>query len=296
MNRTQLFALVFSTLLFGSTVQADPIVAESVVLQLLDEAEIAAGEAGLLIHLDVSEGVRVKRGQVLARIDDMAARINEQGAKAELTVAKAEVENDVSIRYAVKALEVAKTELQRSLDSVARFPTSVSQAQIDIERLKVDEMTLEKERAEHERRLAKLRVDVAQSKLDAAKLEVRRRQVISPLDARAVSVEVNLGEWVEPGQKIVRLVSTQRLKAEGFVTAAQAASGIEEASVTVEIDGSDRTFEGKIVFVSPEVDPINQQVRVWAEVPNSQALLRPGQPVRMTIHSTAPASANPPSN
>jgi macrolide-specific efflux system membrane fusion protein len=37
------------------------------------------------------------------------------------------------------------------------------------------------------------------------------------------------------------------------------------------------------VFVSPEVDPITGQVRVWAEIDNREARLRPGQPARMSV-------------
>jgi hypothetical protein len=38
------------------------------------------------------------------------------------------------------------------------------------------------------------------------------------------------------------------------------------------------------VFVSPEVNPVNGQVRVWAEVENRGLLLRPGLQAALTIH------------
>jgi macrolide-specific efflux system membrane fusion protein len=31
-----------------------------------------------------------------------------------------------------------------------------------------------------------------------------------------------------------------------------------------------------VVFVSPEVDPVNGQVRIWAEIDNKSLVLRPG--------------------
>jgi multidrug efflux pump subunit AcrA (membrane-fusion protein) len=42
-------------------------------------------------------------------------------------------------------------------------------------------------------------------------------------------------------------------------------------------------FAGKIVFVSPEVDPITGQVRIWAEIDNRDGRLRPGQPAQMVV-------------
>lgn len=262
---------------------AAPIEAESVVLQLLDEAQLAAGQAGLVVHLGVVEGKRVQRGDVIARIDDSAARIAEQGAKAELRVAKGEVEDDVSVRFARKALEVAKGELERSLELERLSPRSVSKTQIDIERLKVEELELEIERAEHELALAALRVHVAAAKVEAAQLEIRRRQIVAPIDATVVEVSARVGEWVEPGQRMVRLVSTRRLKAEGFVTAAEAAEGIEGREVEVTLEEMGAKVAGKIVFVSPEIDPVNKQVRVWAVVDNPDGVLRPGQSVEMRI-------------
>lgn len=265
---------------------AEPLLAESVVLRLLVEAEVAAGEAGLIVEMKVAEGDHVKQGQLLARIDDSAPRIAQQAAQAELAVAQAEVENDIAVRYAKKALEVAKSELARSEESVAKFPRSISQSQLDVERLKVDELELEIERAEHELALARLRVDVARAKLEAARLEIARRRVVAPLDAVAVSVDIHPGEWVEPGQKLVRLVSTTRLKAEGFIPAAAAGQGLAGAPVVATLDGQTAPVSGKITFVSPEIDPITRQVRIWATIDNPEGKLRPGQQVRLEISLT----------
>jgi multidrug efflux pump subunit AcrA (membrane-fusion protein) len=44
------------------------------------------------------------------------------------------------------------------------------------------------------------------------------------------------------------------------------------------------------VFVSPEVDPVNGQVRVWAEVENRDGQLRPGVHGKLSIGPT-PADA-----
>ncbi len=278
-------ALVLLLALAARGACAQTITAESVVLQLLDEAQLAAGQPGLVVKMGVAEGQRVKPGEIVARIDDSAARIAEQGALAELMVAKGEVEDDVKVRYARKALEVAESELARSLQVIEQNPKSISQSQVDIERLKVEELKLEIERAEHDLVLAALKVHVAEAKVAAARLEIKRRQIVAPIDAVVVEVHTAAGEWVEPGEKMMRLVSTRRLKAEGFVSASEAASGIEGCPVTVTLEEMGAKVSGKIVFVSPEIDPINKQVRVWAEVDNADGVLRPGQTVEMEISS-----------
>jgi macrolide-specific efflux system membrane fusion protein len=46
--------------------------------------------------------------------------------------------------------------------------------------------------------------------------------------------------------------------------------------VTKDDEGATIELDGEISFVSPEVDPINSQVRVWAEFDNPKLLVRPG--------------------
>ncbi len=279
----KLFLAVYLIVVASSASAADSIVAESVVLQLIDETDLAAGESGVLVDLSVSEGSNVKRGQVIARIDDTAARIAAQTAEAELALAVAESENDVAVRAAESAQRVAEAELARSEESIAKFAKSVSQSQIDVERLNVEKLKLEVEAGRHTLRLAKLAEQVARRKLEAANLEIRRRRIVAPIDGIAVAVEASVGEWVEPGQKVVRLVSTERLKAEGFVSASEAAAGLVGRQAIVVVSSTNDAVQGPVVFVSPEIDPINKQVRLWAEVDNPRGALRPGQPVEMRI-------------
>jgi RND family efflux transporter MFP subunit len=262
---------------------AQTIIVESTVLQLMDETNLAAGESGLLVELNVSEGDQVARGDVIARIDDTAARVAADGAKAELVLAKAKGENDVAIRAARTAQRVAEAELARSEESIARFPKSVSQSQLDVERLSVDKLKLEVEAGQHELRLARLAEEVARQKLAAAQLEIQRRRIVAPIHGVAVAVDASVGEWIEPGQQVVRLVSTRRLKAEGFVTASEAALGLIDSQAILVTPAIDGEVTGRVVFVSPEIDPINKQVRLWAEFDNPQGTLRPGQPVEMRL-------------
>ena len=100
-----------------------------------------------------------------------------------------------------------------------------------------------------------------------------------------MQVYLRKGEWAEPGQKVLRIVNADRLKAEGFIRAedaAIAASG-KPVELTIDLGGKPQTFSGKVAFVSPEVDPITGQVHVWAEIENHDGKLRPGQSAKMVL-------------
>jgi macrolide-specific efflux system membrane fusion protein len=257
---------------------------EAVVLRLLEEAEVPAQEGGLVTKVAVREGQRVKQGELLIQIDDQIAQLAADAAKAQYEIARAKATNDVRIRYTKKALEVSEAELRRSTESIERFAKSVSQSQLDVEELTVQRNRLESEQAAHEQEIAKLEMNAKSNELTATRAAVARRRIVAPFEGVIVQTYVRHGEWVEPGQKALRIVNTDRLKAEGFVPAAQAATELEGKSVRLTIDPNDKQFfTGALVFVSPEVDPITGQVRVWAEIDNRGRRLRPGQPAGMVI-------------
>jgi macrolide-specific efflux system membrane fusion protein len=265
--------------------QGEPLVVESVMLRLLEEAEVPAQEAGVVTAVSVREGQRVKQGDLLAQIDDQVARLAAEAVQAQYDIARAKAANDVRQRFAKKSLEVSEAELRRSMDSIERFAKSISQSQIDVERLTVQKNQLEAEQAEHEHQVATLEMKAQENELTAARAQVARRRIVAPFDGVIVQIYVRRGEWVEPGQKALRIVNVDRLKAEGFVPAAMAVAELSGKPVSLEVEALSEqdSPEGKIVFVSPEVDPITGQVRVWAEIDNREGKLRPGQPARMAI-------------
>jgi RND family efflux transporter MFP subunit len=264
---------------------------ESVVLRLMEEAEVPAQEAGVVVEVAVREGQRVKQGELLTQIDDQVARLAADAAKAQYEIARAKATNDVRIRFAKKSLEVSEAELRRSTDSIERFAKSVSRSQLDVEELTVERNRLEAEQAEHEQQVARLELSAKQNEFDATRAEIARRRIRAPFDGVIVQVYVRKGEWVEPGQQALRIVDVDRLKAEGFIPAQQATAQLVGSTVSLSVEPDDTTqFSGTIVFVSPEVDPITGQVRVWAEIDNRDGRLRPGQPAKMVVEAV-PTSA-----
>jgi macrolide-specific efflux system membrane fusion protein len=258
---------------------------ESVVLRLFEEAEVPAQEAGVVITVAVREGQRVKQGELLAQVDDQVPRLAADAAKAKYDITHEKATNDVKIQYAQKALEVSEAELRRSTESIEKFAKSVSQSQLDVEQLTVQKNRLEAEQAQHEQSIAGLEMKAQENEWNAARAQIARRKIVAPFDGAIVQVYLRKGEWAEPGQKALRIVNADRLKAEGFIRAEDAAAVAAGKTVELAVDlgGKPQTFTGKIAFISPEVDPITGQVRVWAEVENRDGRLRPGQAAKMNV-------------
>ncbi len=273
----------------SATLQAEEIRVESALLTLLEQAEISAREAGPLIHREISEGVTVESDTVLGKVDDQEARLILDRAVTELKMAQVLVENDIKVRFARKSLEVAQAELKRSQESVEKFPKSVSQTELDRLRLLADKAQLEIEQAAVDHEQAVLSHQLKQHDVERAKLSLERRLIKAPFPGVLVQWKKQRGEWVEPGTPLVRMIRLNRLRAEAFVSAKLLPSDLIGRRVTLVVDPSEKLrkskFEGRLVFVDPEVDPATNQMRVWAEIDNSELILRPGQSAVLILHS-----------
>lgn len=259
---------------------SDELRIESALLTLIEHADVSASETGLLSLLAVKEGETVAEGKPLAKIDDRDAKLVRERAETELKVAQSTAENDVKLRYAKLSVAVANAELVRAMESNAKFPKSVSQTEIDRLKLLADKAVLEIEQAELDQHLSKLTVRLKQQDLDRATLALDRRTIAAPFPGMVVQWKKQHGEWVEPGTPVMRLIRLNRLRAEAFLASQNLPTNLagRPALLIVNVPGKPPLkYEGKLTFVSPEIDPVNGQVRVWAEIENNDLSLRPGQ-------------------
>jgi macrolide-specific efflux system membrane fusion protein len=268
---------------------ADSLVLESVVLRAMVEAEVPARQTGVLATIGVEEGAAVKAGQVLASLDDRAAKLAVAKADLECEQVSARVNNQLRIEYANKALEVARAEMKRSSESNEQFARSISQSQLDVERLTVEKLQLERQQAEHDIALEKFELRLKENALEGAKLDLEFHAVRAPFAGVVALVRGRTGEWVQPGTPVLRLVAIDKLRAEGFAPATAASGNLVGAKVQFSLshDAGDAStsipVEGVLRFISPEVDPVSRQVRVWAEIDNKGLRLRPGQQGRLVF-------------
>jgi macrolide-specific efflux system membrane fusion protein len=265
---------------------ADTVEIPGMVLKVIEEADVPAREAGVLNALNVREGETVEQGFLLGQIDDADAGIAVAAAKSELLIAKTRAANDINVRYSKKSIEVAKAELARSIDSIKRFPKSVSESEMDRLRLLVEKGTLEVEQAEHDFTVASLAQQVKANELQSAEQKAANHQIAAPIKGVVVQIQRHRGEWVKPGDTVLRILRIDRLRAEGYMKAkylGKVSKG-REVRLSVELpQGGEVKLAGKIVFLDPEIEPVNAQLRIWAEFSNPDLQLLPGMRAKMTI-------------
>ncbi len=290
LERYSSFAVFFAmAAALGSSLQADgPVRIKGALLKIVESVEVSAEAEGILSEVNAREGQIVSQGSILAKIRDEEARLKLQEAMTELKIAVTQSENDVDIRFAQKSLGVSQAELDRARNSVRRIKDSVSKSELDRLDLIVKRDELQIEQAERDHIIAKLKSDLREIIVSQRKAMVNKHLMTAPLDGMVVSVERSQGEWVNSSDAVVRIIRIDRLRVEGFLDASKATFDLVGTPVSFAIDlpqFNGEGFRGTVTFVSPDANPVNSQVRVWAEIDNRQLQLRPGLRGELTIHA-----------
>ena len=138
----------------------------------------------------------------MGRLDYQLATISERLARTEFEIARLKAENDVDRRFAKKSLEVAKSELSRSLDSVANFPKSISKTELDRLRLVVEKTDLSIEQAERDLHEASLTKSLKEQTVEVATKQLADHQIAAPISGMVVQVFRKPGEWLNKGDPV----------------------------------------------------------------------------------------------
>lgn len=205
---------------------------------------------GRIAELKVAEGDRVQMGELVARIDDRTFRDQLSQAEAAEAQAKATLEN-------------ARLSMTRNEDLFRRGIA----ARKDME----DAQT-----AEHVAQAAERQAEAA---LEIAHLQVNRTQILSPLNGIVVKRFVSVGEQVDgtAAQPIVEVASLAELEFLANAPAAYLAKMHDGEPVNIATEAfPGKTFPGRVIAISPAVDPTTGVGLVRVRVPNPGGKLRLG--------------------
>jgi multidrug resistance efflux pump len=258
---------------------------ENALLKTIESTKLAAEVAGKIEKLDVVEGTTVKTDQTLGKIRDKAVKLQMERARIALEIAKRKQRSDIDLRLANKRAEVAKSELDRAITANAKIANTYQAKEMERLQLISASANIEIERAEHDRSLMGLDVLTAENEFRQAEHLFERHQIRSPAIGVVVAVKKRVGEWVEPGTELMEIVRIDRLRIEGFINAVAANEPLMglDANVIVLKGSEERKLPGRVVFISPDANPVNGQVRIFLEVDNSAGEFRPGMRVKAAI-------------
>ena len=103
-----------------------------------------------------------------------------------------------------------------------------------------------------------------------------RALVKAPFDGILADRFVELGEMVQPGQVVARVIDPYILKLEGHVTASQVAHALVGSPAVVALGAGEVQARGTIAWVAPEADRMTGKFKIEVQVPNPELQLRSG--------------------
>ena len=238
-------------------------------LQPLQKVNVMSRTSGYLQRLTVDRSDAVRRGQLLAEIDDSNLVQQIQRADAAIMVARAGVVREEA------ALDNLRVQLKRTQDLSAQGLVS-RQALEDLEsRVRV---------AEAQVQLSNAQVDQAEASLRELRVQQEQTKVYSPLDGFVAERMVDPGALVTSNTTLVSLVDIRRVKIVVPIPENILPEIREGLPVKVGLDAyPDLAVRGSITRISPVVRSETRSADVEIDIANTEGLLRPGMFARVGI-------------
>ena len=239
-----------------------PLVAEQ-------QADIAAGRDGRVVAVAVQIGDHVQTGQLLAQLDDRALHAAYDARKAHIAAAQDEVTDWEAEESSAKA------DLRRA--DQMRANKIMSDEDWEHFKYKLDETIAEVARYRDEEA-------AAEADLNLANLQLQQSRIVAPFTGVVGRSSVRLAQEVKAGDVLFWITAEAPLHVlftvpESLLAAFTAGKPL--VLTTTDIPGLIQA--GRILRVSPVVDPASGSIQAIGEVVRPSPLLKPGMSMQVRL-------------
>lgn len=233
-------------------------------------SEVKSEVGGSVAEVFVTEWVRVKKGEPLARVDSREVEAMKKRAEASVEMAKA------GLLEAQAAANRADREHDRAL--------KLKEAGL-VTRQALDDALTQKEAAAARLAAARAQIRVAEEEVGQASTRISKAVIRASFDGVVAERSVSPGEVVGEMQKVLfRIVDNRLLDLTVSVPSGESGSVRVGQPLTFVADSiPGKTFTGKIKYINPMVSDADRSMKVVAEVRNVPEELRSGQFVKGRI-------------
>jgi membrane fusion protein (multidrug efflux system) len=237
-----------------------------------NQVDIEAQREGMVSKIVADAGTMVRKGQLLATLDDRQVVSDRDAAAAKVK----------SIEFDVKGWEYETKVLEADLERSEKMWESqlITKQDLDHARYKVQADKYETERMRQN-------LVNAQEALRTSNLELEKTRISAPFDGVVGRRYVRVGDKVTPNEKLfwVTAVGPLRMRftlPEKFIGTIKLGQQLELATVAV---AKDEKHPAKVIAVSPVVDPATGTIEVLAEVVGAPKDLHAGMTANINIPS-----------
>jgi RND family efflux transporter MFP subunit len=217
------------------------------VVEAVRQSTVSAQIAGRIVDLRFDVGDTVKKGEVIARIDERA-------------VSQAEAASVAQVREAQAALANARAQYERNKQLLAQ--KFISQAALD--------------QSEANYKSAQARVTALLAGAGQAATERSFATIVAPYSGVVSARHVELGEMAAPGKPLFTGFDPSTLRVVANVPQTQVAAIQAGSKARVEVPSLGRWVEVKSIVVVPSADPRTHTTRIRLELPEDVRGVYPG--------------------
>lgn len=217
------------------------------VVEAVRQSTVAAQISGRIVDLRFDVGDRVRKGDVIARIDERAAT-------------QAVAASQAQVRAAEAALVNARANYERSQQLFTQ--KFISQAALD------------KARADFDSAESQMRAMLAGA--GQAATERSFATIVAPYSGVVAARHVQLGEMASPGKPIMTGFDPSTLRVVATVASTQVGSIQAGGKARIEIPAANRWVEARAITIVPSADPRTHSTQVRIEMPEDISGVYPG--------------------
>ena len=259
-----------------------------------DQVVLGTKVAGRLAEITVDLGTRVKRGQIIGKLDQSDFKLRVEQAEAALQQArvrlgltptgsdeKVDPEQTAIVRQARAMMDDARLTRDRSVKLAQQ--ELIARAQLDSAEAALLVSEGRYQDAIEEVRNRQAVIAQRRSELDLARQQLADTVILSPLDGVVSLKQASVGEYLPAGAPIATMVRVHPLRLRVPVPEREGSGVRAGHAVTLTVEGDSTLYRGRVVRLSPIVQEQNRTLLVEAEVPNERGFLRPGSFARVEI-------------
>jgi HlyD family secretion protein len=281
------------------------VTAEAVVFPL-QQAVVTPKITSTIKSFQVQRGARVRKGQLLAVLENAdlsaaavqskgefeqaeasyvtstAAGVPEQMQKAELDAASAKSSLDAQQKIYDSRKELFEQGAlpRRDLDA-AQVALVQARSQYQQAQKALDDLhRIGKEQA---LKTAGGQLSAAKGKLLSAEAQLSYSEIRSPIDGVVTDRPLFPGELASANQPLLTVMNTSYLIAKSHIAQSQAVTLKVGDAANIQIAGVDEPVPAKVSLVSPALDPGSTTIEVWVETAKPPVELRPGMTVQVAV-------------
>ena len=228
-------------------------------------ADVRTQIPGLLKEVYVTEWVRVRKGQKLARIDIPETEALVKRGEASLESARAN-RAQVQVSATRTARELARLQKlkEAGLATQQALDDALSESEASVARIDA----------------ANALIRAAEEELLQARARLGKGLVLSPLDGIVAQRNANIGDLASDaaaGTPIFRIVDNRLLNLTVTVPSKSASKVKTGQPLEFSVDSlPGRTFKGTVMYVNPELSSSDRSLKIIAEVHNQTGELKGG--------------------